>query len=472
MDKRAVVGAEEDDHEREGTVWTAMAHVVTAVIGSGVLALAWSVAQMGWIVGPAMLVGFAWVTYYTSTLLADCYRSPNGARNYTYMDAVRSYLGPKKVAICGIIQYAALWGTMVGYTITTATSMMAVKRSNCFHRHGHSAKCGASGNLFMIVFGLTQIILSQLPSLENVTWLSVVAATMSFAYSFIGLCLCTAKWVTHGDIRGTLTGVQNRGGGGSHGFSPAAKTWGVLQALGNMAFAYTFADILIEIQDTLKSPPAENKSMKKATKYGVCLTAAFYLSLACIGYAAFGNDSPGNILTGFGFYEPYWLVDAANVCIVVHLVGAYQVYAQPILTLNERYVASRWPDARFIRAEFAVRAPPFASETQKPLFRLSLSNLVLRTALVALTTLVAMLIPFFNAVLGLIGAFAFWPLSVYFPVSMHVARAKIGRGSARWVALQGLSAVCLMVSVGAGVGSVADIVSNMRHAAPFKNVAY
>ncbi|KAK1288355.1 Amino acid permease 6 [Acorus calamus] len=374
-----------------GTVWTATAHVVTAVIGSGVLALAWSVAQMGWIVGPAMLVGFAWVTYYTSTLLADCYRSPNGARNYTYMDAVRSYLGPKKVAICGIIQYAALWGTMVGYTITTATSMMAVERSNCFHRHGHSAKCGASGNLFMIVFGLTQIILSQLPSLENVTWLSIVAATMSFAYSFIGLCLCTAKWVTHGDIRGTLTGHLEIAAGGEQEHEEGHK--------------------------------------------------------------------------------PYWLVDAANVCIVVHLVGAYQVYAQPILTLNERYVASRWPDARFIRAEFAVRVP-FASETQKPLFRLSLSNLVLRTALVALTTLVAMLIPFFNAVLGLIGAFAFWPLSVYFPVSMHVARAKIGRGSARWVALQGLSAVCLMVSVGAGVGSVADIVSNMRHAAPFKNVAY
>jgi len=78
-----------------GTVWTATAHIVTAVIGSGVLALAWSVAQLGWVAGPLALAGFACVTYYTSTLLANAYRAPHpvtGDRNRTYMDAVRSYL--------------------------------------------------------------------------------------------------------------------------------------------------------------------------------------------------------------------------------------------------------------------------------------------------------------------------------------------------------------------------------------------
>jgi amino acid permease len=78
-----------------GTVWTATAHIVTAVIGSGVLALAWSVAQLGWVAGPLALAGFACVTFYTSTLLANAYRAPHpvtGTRNRTYMDAVRSYL--------------------------------------------------------------------------------------------------------------------------------------------------------------------------------------------------------------------------------------------------------------------------------------------------------------------------------------------------------------------------------------------
>jgi len=58
--------------------------------------------------------------------------------------------------------------------------------------------------------------------------------------------------------------------------------------------------------------------------YVVVGTAFFYISLGCIGYAAFGNDVPGNILSGF--YEPFWLVDMANIAVIIHLIGAYQVY--------------------------------------------------------------------------------------------------------------------------------------------------
>ena len=77
-------------------MWTASAHIITAVIGSGVLSLAWAIAQLGWIAGPAVMILFSFVTYYTSTLLSVCYRTGdpvNGKRNYTYMDAVRSNLG-------------------------------------------------------------------------------------------------------------------------------------------------------------------------------------------------------------------------------------------------------------------------------------------------------------------------------------------------------------------------------------------
>ncbi len=57
-----------------GTVWTATAHIITAVIGSGVLSLAWTMAQLGWVAGPAVVVALSVVTYYSSALLADCYR--------------------------------------------------------------------------------------------------------------------------------------------------------------------------------------------------------------------------------------------------------------------------------------------------------------------------------------------------------------------------------------------------------------
>lgn len=64
------------------------------MIGSGVLSLAWAIAQLGWIAGPTVMLLFSFVIYYTSALLTDCHRSPvTGKRNYTYMDAVRANLG-------------------------------------------------------------------------------------------------------------------------------------------------------------------------------------------------------------------------------------------------------------------------------------------------------------------------------------------------------------------------------------------
>lgn len=151
-----------------GTWVTASAHIITAVIGSGVLSLAWAIAQMGWVAGPAVLFAFSFITYFTSTLLADCYRSPDpvhGKRNYTYSMVVRSilgilhyitfsqntnstfynycstyvslfnfivsniyilfyYIGGRKFQLCGLAQYINLVGVTIGYTITASISMV------------------------------------------------------------------------------------------------------------------------------------------------------------------------------------------------------------------------------------------------------------------------------------------------------------------------------------------------------------
>lgn len=79
-----------------GTLLTASAHIITAVIGSGVLSLSWAMAQLGWIAGPIALLAFSALTWFCSLLLADCYRSPDpvtGTRNYTYMNAMRRNIG-------------------------------------------------------------------------------------------------------------------------------------------------------------------------------------------------------------------------------------------------------------------------------------------------------------------------------------------------------------------------------------------
>lgn len=446
--------------KRTGTVWTASAHIITAVIGSGVLSLAWAIAQLGWIAGPAVMFLFSLVTYYTSTLLAACYRSGdpvNGKRNYTYMDAVRSSLGGAKVQICGYFQYLNLFGVAIGYTIASSISMMAIKRSNCFHSSGGKNPCHMNANPYMIAFGIVEIIFSQIPDFDQLWWLSIVAAVMSFTYSTIGLGLGIGKVVENGKIRGSVTGIS---------IGPVTETqkvWRSFQALGDIAFAYSYSVILIEIQDTIKSPPSESKTMNKATLTSVVVTTLFYMLCGCFGYAAFGDISPGNLLTGFGFYNPYWLLDIANAAIVIHLVGAYQVYCQPLFAFVEKAAARRFPDSEFITKEITVPVPGFR------FIKLNLFRLVWRTVFVILTTVISMLLPFFNDIVGLLGALGFWPLTVYFPVEMYISQKKIPKWSTRWLCLQILSAACLVITIAAAAGSIAGIVVDLKSVKPFQS---
>ncbi|KAK1418255.1 hypothetical protein QVD17_27398 [Tagetes erecta] len=444
--------------KRTGTWKSATAHIITAVIGSGVLSLSWCFAQLGWIAGTVTLVLFSIITMFNTILLTDCYRSPDpvtGTRNYTYMDAVKSNLGTFQYKLCGIAQYGVLTGITIGYTTTTAISMAAIKKSNCFHKHGHNADCHAHNNSFMLIFAIIQIILSQLPNFHKLSLLSAVAAIMSFTYSFIGIGLSTAKIIGEGIGNTSLTGIPI-----GKDFTGMEKMWKTFSALGDIAFAYSFCFILIEIQDTLKSSPPENKQMKIATATGIMASTVFYMLCGVLGYAAFGNDAPGNFLTGFGFYDPFWLIDIANICIVVHLLGAYQVLSQPFFGFVETWSKEKWPQNKLVTREFSMWG-----------FDVNMLRFVSRTTYVIVTTIIAMIFPFFNEFVGLLGAGTFWPLSVYFPIEMYISQAKIRKYSFTWIWMQILSVACLMVSLVAAVGSTHGLITSLQKFKPFQSVS-
>ncbi|KAJ0593608.1 putative amino acid transporter, transmembrane domain-containing protein [Helianthus annuus] len=438
---------DDDKIIRTGTLWTTVAHIITAVIGSGVLSLAWSTAQLGWIGGPIALFFFAFVTYVSSSLLSDCYRSPDpvtGTRNRSFTDAVRVILGRKHAWICGLLQYVSFYGTAVAYVVTTSTCMRAILKANCYHKEGRDGDCEYGGNTYMLLFGVVQILMSQIPDFHSMVLVSVVAAIMSFCYSSIGLGLGLAQVIENGKIAGSITGHP--------AVSVAHKLWLIFQALGDVAFAYPYALILLEIQDTVKSPPAENKVTKRASAIAILATSFFYLGCGCFGYAAFGNDTPGNLLTGFGFYEPYWLVAFANACIIIHLIGGYQLFSQPVFAFVERWLAQKLPNSQFLKRFHELQLPFL------PVFRFNIFRLCFRTTYVATTTGIALVFPYFNEILGVLGALNLWPLAVYFPVEMYIVQRKVEVWSRKWVVLEIFSGVLMVVSAVALVGSVAGLI--------------
>ena len=68
----------------------------------------------------------------------------------------------------------------------------AVGKANCFHKKGHEADCTISNYPYMAVFGIIQIILSQIPNFHKLSFLSLMAAAMSFTYATIGIGLAIA----------------------------------------------------------------------------------------------------------------------------------------------------------------------------------------------------------------------------------------------------------------------------------------
>ncbi|THG10294.1 hypothetical protein TEA_010554 [Camellia sinensis var. sinensis] len=439
-------------------LWTTSAHIITAIIGSGVLSLAWCVAQLGWVVGVATLLIFSLITLYTSNLLADCYRSPDpatGKRNYTYTDAVKTNLGDN---VCGMWNCSICQPLWDGYWLY----------NHCLNKHRAIKKvkyaitievvklnASFSNNPYMIGLGILEIFLSQIPELPQAfNALHCCSIHVLWLFLFIGMGTCLRKG---GGQRTTMTGVEV-----GIDISAAEKTWRMFQAFGDIAFAFSYSQLLIEIQDTLKSSKPENKVMKKANVMALLTTTTFYMMCGCFGYAAFGDRAPGNLLTGFGFYEPFWLVDMANIFIVVHLVGAYQVFSQPVFSAVESWANMRWSKSTFVMGEYPMAIG------NKFKFNANFFRLTWRTIFVILATTLAMALPFFNDILALLGAIGYWPLTVFFPVEMYIAKRRIRRWTNRWLGLQLINVVCFLVALAATCGSIQGLSKAFNANKPFQ----
>lgn len=140
--------------------------------------------------------------------------------------------------------------------------------------------------------------------------------------------------------------------------------------------------------------------MKKASFVSICITTFFYFCCGGFGYAAFGDQTPGNLLTGFGFYEPFWLIYFANACIAFHLVGGFQVYSQPVFAEMDKWCAKKFPNSGLVNSTYNLQLPFLR------VLRLNLLRLCFRTNYVASTIAIAMSFPCFNQVLALVHIFS------------------------------------------------------------------
>lgn len=430
----------EDGVRRSGGTLSATAHVITAVVGAGVLSLPAAMASLGYAGGTIVFLAFGFVTLYTAQLLADLY-CIDGQRQRTYSQMVRTVLGKKWELVVAIIQLVNLALTSIPYQIVAARTMETLAKE--------ANHAGVFSKYFpnVLLFGAAQLVLSQVPSLDYLEWASVIGAAASFGYSIAALAL--SAYFAKLPLLGSAWG------------SPDGGLWTKLAALGNIMFAFSFAYIELELQDTVHgdgSPRGPIRPMKRACNLAVTIITAFYLSVGIAGYGVFGDSDQNrfgvkiqdDILASFPPGTATWVIALSNALVLIHLIPAYCVWSQPFFSFFEQ-----WADestARTGRRPCGVGAIPF--------------RVVFRTLFVIMSTLVACAIPSLGIILGLAGALAFWPATVLFPIWCWI-RVFRPRPGVKWT-LNALNLACFVVTAATAVSGVQQIVSQASQFKIFK----
>lgn len=140
----------------------------------------------------------------------------------------------------------------------------------------------------------------------------------------------------------------------------------------------------------------------------------------------------------------------------IHLSGIYllvQVYSQPLFGTVENWFRFRFPDSEFVNHTYILKLPLL------PAFELNFLSLSFRTAYVASTTVIAMIFPYFNQILGVLGSIIFWPLTIYFPVEIYLSQSSTVSWTTKWVLLRTFSFFGFLFGLFTLIGCIKGIVT-------------
>ncbi|KAK4605856.1 hypothetical protein RGQ29_000225 [Quercus rubra] len=314
----------EEDTSRRAKWWYSTFHSVTAMIGAGVLSLPYAMAYLGW--GPGTLVlAISWcMTLNTMWQMIQLHECVPGTRFDRYIDLGRHAFGPKLGPWIVLPQQLIVQvGCDIVYMVTGGKCLkkfMEMACTNCTQ---------LKQSYWILIFGGIHFFLSQLPNFNSVAGVSLAAAVMSLSYSTIAWVGCLAR----GQIDNVSYAYKKT--------SSADYMFRVFNALGQISFAFAGHAVALEIQATIPSTPERpsKEPMWKGALGAYFINAICYFPVALIGYWAFGQDVDDNVL--MNLKKPAWLIASANLMVVIHVIGSYQVYAMPVFALLERMMVKK-----------------------------------------------------------------------------------------------------------------------------------
>ncbi|XP_037474972.1 lysine histidine transporter 2-like [Triticum dicoccoides] len=380
---------------RNGKWWYSAFHNVTAMVGAGVLTLPYAMSELGWGPGVAVMTLSWMMTLYTLWQMVEMHEMVPGKRFDRYHELGQYAFGETLGLWIVVPQQLVVEISLdIVYMITGGKSLKK------FHDLVCDGRCkDIKLSYFIMIFASAQFVISQLPNFDSIATISLAAALMSICYSTIAWGASVDKGKAD-DVDYSLRASTTSG-----------MVFDFLGGLGQMAFSFSGHNVVLEIQASI--PSTEETPSKKPMWKGVIVAYTIvllcYFPVAFVGYWAFGNSIDDNILITLN--TPKWLIAAANMMVVVHVIGSYQVYAMPVFDMMEMVL---------------VRKMRFS-----PGWKL---RLVSRSLFVAFTMFVGITFPFFGGLIGFFGGLAFAPTTYFLPCIIWLTVYKPRVFSLSWCA--------------------------------------
>ncbi|GMI76819.1 lysine histidine transporter 1 [Hibiscus trionum] len=377
---------------RNAKWWYSAFHNVTAMVGAGVLSLPYAMSELGWGPGVAVLV-LSWIiTLYTLWQMVEMHEMVPGKRFDRYHELGQHAFGEKLGLYIVVPQQLIVEvGVCIVYMVTGGRSL----------KKFHDTVCSTCKQIkltyFIMIFASVHFVLSHLPNFNSIAGVSLAAAIMSLSYS-------TIAWGASVD-KGVQPDVQY----GYIAKTTAGTVFNFFSALGDVAFAYAGHNVVLEIQATIPSTPEKPSKgpMWRGVIVAYIVVALCYFPVALVGYWMFGNSVKDNIL--ISLEKPAWLIAMANMFVVVHVIGSYQIYAMPVFDMMETVLVKKL----HFRPSRTLR-------------------FIVRNFYVAFTMFIGITFPFFGGLLGFFGGFAFAPTTYFLPCIMWLAIYKPRKFGLSW----------------------------------------
>lgn len=388
------------DVEQSSSWYHAAAIIVGEIIGSGILGLPGAFASLGLIIGTVCCVGFCLFSMYSGVLLARV-RNVFFPDTESYADAAQHSWGSKFKSFTKYLVLLNWLALLPYYLLTIAKSLQIAVEADgtdplCFYQYS----LFAAGGLFVFLQFRTLSGIAYAALLSDVAIIAAIALILVFmddtASSLDGVdFLALAKNTTNADL---ITVAPSPSTHFSSLLWPKPGTF--LQIYGRtstMVFAYQGQSIYYEIMREMKS----SSDFPKAIFAASTIMGSVYLATCTISVWMMGQN------------VPEFLPDAIPVSHVMvrRIVGwllAFHVLVS--YTLTNQPLASKF---------HAVLSPNTLLDYAS--WRGKLWWLIITSALLCFSFLIANAIPFFSTFQALIGSLLGAPLMFGFPAFFYLS---------------------------------------------------